>query len=277
MHLYGCKLHQILVKLILIAVSSKTLVESANDARARPPINRLLLVTVANNPSSESFQRFNRSVASFELELSVLSSKDVEQDLDDRQRVELIRKALNNHKNDEDLLIMLLDNDNIVVNGHKRDVLARFDKFKPKTRIVIAADDTCWPDASLESKYSKPSSVGLNFLNSGALIGYAPKLWDLFSLLEPQTGESSLQSALTKVYLNGEIRDRLAIELDRRAELFQRLPVNETDVELIIDSNHNKLKNLLYSTEPLVVQGRKSSDVGESLHNPIRLPPLYHY
>lgn len=266
-----------LVYLILV-ISSLTLrtVLSESESNSRDaqtdkqPINRLLVMTIANDPNDERFQRFNRSVEAFDLDLTVLSQNKREggervDRPENTRKLDLFRKALAVHRNEQDLVLMLVDSSNLIVNGNKKDILSRLDKFDSNTRILFSAESRCRPDPQLASKYPKSSLQGDRFLNSEALIGYAPALWELLNLSNEieQTPkvDDDFQLYCTQTYLDSNIRQKLAIEIDHKAELFQNLHSSESSVEIELSPDSVKLKNRAYSTEPVVVFGDGSSKV----------------
>lgn len=267
-------------------------------------INRLLVITATNDPSTDTFKRFNRTIEANGLDLIVLGPKSQDRDaqlneeLTDSERFDRLKKALAVYKSEPDLILMVVDNQNTLFNGNKKDILDRFANFKMESKIVFAADRTCWPDAQLESRYPEVQSPGGGdrFLNSALFLGYAPFLWDLLeaqpttdnsieiSIDSTSTGDNgaidgkpgatvskststtsnsidSFQSYFTNVYLDGGKRKKLGIELDHRARLFQNLNLAEGDVELDFDLDSVRLKNTAHQTEPVVVHGSGTSKV----------------
>lgn len=253
----------------------------------KQPINRLLVMTITKDPNNESFQRFNRSIEAFNLDLTVLfedkkklQQKDGKIPHDKIQdttkglgKLDAFKRALAVHKNEQDLVVMLVDSSNSIFNGNKKDILTRFNRFNPETKILFSADSKCWPDPKLASKYPKNTALNDNdkserFLNSEALIGYAPMLWELLNLSNEVTIEHNddkasedFQLYCTNSYLDPNIRQKLAIELDHKAELFQNLRSSESSVEVELNSDNVKLKNRAYHTEPVVVHGNGQSKV----------------
>lgn len=248
----------------------------------KPSVGRLLVITVTQDSDSDAFQRFNRSVEAYELDLLVLeqtkgdvtladkSDSHVEVDFKQtpKNRLDLLRKALATYKNEEDLVVVALDGDNVILNGDRGQILDRFlGQFKEKTRIVFSAQALCLPDESLELNYSIPIRGGERFLNAAAFVGYAPSLWQMLNAEPPQASESkkvadnSDQLFYSRVYLNDDLRQKLAIELDHRAELFQSLEQQERDVELVFEPSSVKLKNVAYQSEPVVLSSNGPSKV----------------
>lgn len=286
--------HNLVYSLVIVTyLTTSTVIgtESASDVKKdgledKQPINRLLVMTITNDPNNESFQRFNRSIEAFNLDLTVLFENEKKVQQDDKiqtnkgaGKLDSFKRALAVHKNEQDLVLMLVDSSNSIFNGNKKDILARFNKFNPRTKILFSADSKCWPDPKLASKYPKNAAFGDDndkserFLNSEALIGFAPMLYELLNLSNEITiehnnkaSDEDFQLYCTNSFLDTNIRQKLAIELDHSAELFQNLHSSESSVEVELDSDGVKLKNRAYHTEPVVVHGNgRSSTVRDRL------------
>jgi len=256
--------YQVLVVIAITLFANAIQLVSSNEQdenrlQNRQATLRLLVITMATDPNDEGFKRFNRSVEAYGLDLVVLGAN--EKWLGGRQRIDLFRKALAVYKSEQDLVLLIVHSSDLILNGDKRDLLSRLGKFKPRTRIVFAAESNCWPDSSLESKYPSPLAGGERFLDSSAFIGFAPDLWELINLSDDSSATSDDQLYFTKAYLNEEIRQRLAIELDHKAELFQSLQAKESEVELEFNPDSVKVKNTAYLTEPVVVHANGPSRV----------------
>lgn len=244
---------------LLLVANLRASVQSSQTEAAT--INRLLLVTTSSDPSTDAFQRFNRSVQAYNLDLSVITSDSQ----GGSHNLESLRKALALHKNEEDLVVMVVDGKSSVINGNQREILNRFAKFKPTTKVVFSSDPTCWPDATLESNYPiLDSSQGDRFLSRLAFIGFAPKLWELLNWKSVRNQDKEIQAEseqlfFTNVYLDPAARQQLAIELDHKAELFQNLDWLTGDVKLEFKPDGVSMRNSIYQSEPVVVHARQGS------------------
>ena len=110
---------------------------------------------------------------------------------------------------------------------------AIIEKFKTfDSRILFAAEEYCWPDKSLASKYPTVSR-GKPYLNSGGLIGYASNLYELLTSSDIGDKDDD-QLYYTKLYLDLEKRTKHNIKLDHRSEIFQNLfgAIGNTDNQL---------------------------------------------
>ena len=65
-----------------------------------------------------------------------------------------------------ELLVMFTDSYDVIIGASKNEILNQYYKFG--ANIVFGAEDFCWPDIGLKSKYPE---VGMKFLHSGGFIG----------------------------------------------------------------------------------------------------------
>lgn len=255
--------------------------------------NKLLLIASGSNLESESFERFNRSVRSFQLNLVALESKlssdntQVPNEIEneganlysvEREKFLEYKKAVSTYKNEKNLIIMLIDGDNSVVNGDEQTILSRFLGFGPDTRLLVAADDTCWPDCSSMTKAAQyPKTVGSPYINSRVLIGYASVIWDILNMSDNSIGDTTkmsdtLQTFLTRIYLNASQRTEFGLTLDNRATIIQTVHLDTVDSQMKLDIEPNKarLRNMIHYTEPVIATSSDNSDVGSwvSEHKP---------
>lgn len=250
--------------------------------------NKLLLIATGYNLESESFERFNRSVRSFQLNLVALESKLPPNDQQKSQPSDKIstrynslysidklkfleyKRALSTYKNEKDLIIMLIDGDNSIVNGGEQTILHRFFGFAPETRLLVAADDSCWPDCTKSLELAQyPKTGGSPYINSRVVIGYAPVLWDLLSMSDnsiqdDNTVPDTLQTYLRRIYLDASQRAKFGLTLDNKAGVIQTVHLDTVDSQMRLDIEPNiaRLKNMIHHTEPVIATSSDSSDVG---------------
>ncbi|XP_047131925.2 procollagen-lysine,2-oxoglutarate 5-dioxygenase 1 isoform X1 [Hydra vulgaris] len=215
------------------------------------------LVTVATE-QTDGFKRFMRSANVFGLDVEVygLNEKweggDLENGPGGGQKINILKEALRKYKNNEDLVLMFTDSYDVVINAGSDEILKRF--LKTEAKILISAEDYCWPDKSLAVKYPKVN-VGYKYLCSGGIIGYANKVYEVLSA-KPVNHTDDDQLYYTQIYL--EHREKYNIKLDNKAELFQNLNGNQDDVELRFDGD-NHLWNKRFGTYPIVIHGNGPS------------------
>lgn len=259
---------------LAVSLLATVIIKATSERNRQHKSDRLLVVTEGSDLTRESFTRFNRSIQVNELDLLVVQPNGSA-----RSKIDSLKQVVGAYKNEQSLLILVVDGNNAIMNGGRDAIVARItDKFKPKTRVIFAADSICWPDAGLEQNYpAEPAAgAGERYLSSRSFIGYADALWDLLNVSpagkripaavanEANDYDDEAQRYFTKVYLNADLRDKIGIELDHRAEVFQNLhKSHQNKVELQIENESVKLKNLAYFTEPIVVQGNQGSQVSD--------------
>jgi procollagen-lysine,2-oxoglutarate 5-dioxygenase len=108
------------------------------------------------------------------------------------------------------------------------------DKFKEsKARVLFGAENFCWPDDELKSKYPPPEGEGQKYLNSGMFIGYAANLYNILNWKLVKDTEDD-QLFYTKVYLDEKMRVDNKIKLDHKSNVFQNLNGNVGKVEELL-------------------------------------------
>ncbi|XP_032668645.1 procollagen-lysine,2-oxoglutarate 5-dioxygenase isoform X2 [Odontomachus brunneus] len=220
--------------------------------------NDVLVFTVASN-ETDGFRRYQRSVEiyGFRDNLKILGLGDswkggkVTYEPGGGYKVNLLRKALEDYRNDEKKIVLFTDSYDVIFLGGLSAIVERF--LNTGARILFAAEGYCWPDRSLASQYP-PVSRGKRYLNSGSFIGYAT---DLLAILNTAPIEDLADDQLfyTTAYLNDELRARHQIKLDHKSDIFQNLNGAVADVELRFKGEEAYLQNIVYNTVPLVLHG----------------------
>jgi procollagen-lysine,2-oxoglutarate 5-dioxygenase, invertebrate len=105
------------------------------------------------------------------------------------------------------------------------------DKFKDsKAKVLFGAENFCWPDDELKTKYPPPEGEGQKYLNSGMFMGYAANIYNILNWQTVKDTEDD-QLFYTNVYLNEKMRVDNKIKLDHKSNLFQNLNGNVGKVE----------------------------------------------
>lgn len=100
------------------------------------------------------------------------------------------------------------------------------DKFKEsKAKVLFAAENFCWPDDELKTKYPPVEGDGQKYLNSGMFVGYAANIYNILNS-QPVKDTEDDQLFYTNVYLNEKLRVDNKIKLDHKSNLFQNLNGN---------------------------------------------------
>lgn len=100
------------------------------------------------------------------------------------------------------------------------------EKFKQSNaKILFAAENFCWPDESLKTKYPPVEGSGQKYLNSGMFIGYLKNIWNLVTFKKIKDTDDD-QLYYTKAYLDETFREENSFKLDHKSNLFQNLNGN---------------------------------------------------
>jgi hypothetical protein len=161
-------------------------------------------------------------------------------------KINLLRKALEDYRNDEKKIVLFTDrlvrilfcmkaifydvyrafinirsafSYDVIFLGDLSAIVERF--LNTGARVLFSAEAYCWPDKALATHYP-PVSRGKRYLNSGGFIGYASDLYEILDTAEIKD-EDDDQLFYTTVYLRNELRMRHKIKLDHKSEIFQNL------------------------------------------------------
>uniref|UniRef100_A0A8C4UWL6 Procollagen-lysine,2-oxoglutarate 5-dioxygenase 1 n=1 Tax=Falco tinnunculus TaxID=100819 RepID=A0A8C4UWL6_FALTI len=170
-------------------------------------LKNLLILTVATK-QTEGFQRFRRSAQFFNYKVQVLGLDEEWQGGDDEnpagggQKVRLLKSALKQYADKEDLVILFIDSYDVLFASGPAELLKKFKQAKSK--VVFSAENYIYPDRKLEAKYPQVRD-GKRFLGSGGFIGYAPNLKKLVEEWKGHDDDSD-QLFYTNVFLDPEKR-----------------------------------------------------------------------
>lgn len=73
------------------------------------------------------------------------------------QKVIMLRKEVEKHKDDKDMIIMFTDAYDVLFNADQEKILETFRQFD--ARVVFSAEGFCWPDTNLASKYKNDTEL----------------------------------------------------------------------------------------------------------------------
>uniref|UniRef100_A0A8C3E6A6 Procollagen-lysine,2-oxoglutarate 5-dioxygenase 1 n=1 Tax=Corvus moneduloides TaxID=1196302 RepID=A0A8C3E6A6_CORMO len=219
-------------------------------------IKNLLVLTVATK-QTEGFQRFRRSAQFFNYKVQVLGLDEEWQGGDDQQpagggqKVRLLKSALKQYVDKEDLIILFVESYDVLFASGPTELLKKFKQAKSK--VVFSAENYIYPDRKLEAKYPRVRD-GKRFLGSGGFIGYAPNLKKLVEEWKGQDNDSD-QLFYTSIFLDPEKRESINISLDHRSRIFQNLNGALDEIVLKFENSQVRARNLLYDTLPVVIHG----------------------
>ncbi|XP_047465808.1 procollagen-lysine,2-oxoglutarate 5-dioxygenase 1 isoform X2 [Mugil cephalus] len=232
-----------------------SLILLANCEEQQIPEEKLLVLTVATK-NTDGFRRFLRSAKHFNYTVKVLgrdqkwNGGDYMSAPGGGQKVRLLKTALEEMKND-DQIILFIDSYDVVFASGPKELLKKFRQAKHK--VVFSSESLIWPDRHLEDKYPHVRE-GNRFLNSGGFVG---QLSNIKEMLVNWTGkdDDSDQLFFTKIYTDPAKRKSINITLDSRCRLFQNLFGSLDDVVLKFEDGRVRARNVLYDTLPVIIHG----------------------
>uniref|UniRef100_A0A6J0SN88 Procollagen-lysine,2-oxoglutarate 5-dioxygenase 1 n=1 Tax=Pogona vitticeps TaxID=103695 RepID=A0A6J0SN88_9SAUR len=215
---------------------------------AKQQKDHLLVLTVATE-ETEGFHRFRRSAQFFNYSVKVLGLG--EEWRGSGQKIRLLKSALEEYVEKEDLVILFTESYNVVFASGPVELLKKFRQAKSK--VVFSSEMLIYPDRRLEAQYPQVRE-GNRFLGSGGFVGYATHLSKLVSDWEGADSDSD-QLFYTKVFLDPEKRASINITLDHQCRLFQNLNGALDDVVLKFETRRVRVRNLAFDTLPVVIHG----------------------
>ncbi|XP_042347461.1 procollagen-lysine,2-oxoglutarate 5-dioxygenase 1 isoform X1 [Plectropomus leopardus] len=216
---------------------------------------KLLVVTVATE-ETDGFKRFLKSAKHFNYTVKVLgegekwSGGNYMSAPGGGQKVRLLKAALEEMKN-KDQIILFIESYDVVFASGPKELLKKFQQAKHK--VVFSSEILIWPDRHLEDKH--PHVIeGNRFLGSGGFIGYLPNIKEMVA---DWTGEDSDSDQLffTKIYIDPVKRKSINITLDSKCRLFQNLHGALDEVVLKFEDGRVRARNVLYDTLPVIIHG----------------------
>uniref|UniRef100_A0A8C5I2X3 procollagen-lysine 5-dioxygenase n=1 Tax=Gouania willdenowi TaxID=441366 RepID=A0A8C5I2X3_GOUWI len=216
-----------------------------------PVFLKLLILTVATE-KTDGFNRFMQSAAYFNYTVKVLGMGEawkggnVGHSIGGGQKVRLLKDAVKDLADQEDLVILSVDSYDLIFAGGPEEILKKFQQANHK--VLFAAEGLIWPDKRLADKYPSVRS-GKRFLNSGGMIGYAPYINRIVSKWNLDDNDDD-QLFYTKIYLDPLLEcSKLQVSLRHSS----RPCANE--VLLKFGTGRVRVRNTLYDSLPVVVHG----------------------
>lgn len=90
---------------------------------------------------------------------------------------------------------------------------------------MFGAENFCWPDDELKTKYPQIEGNNQKYLNSGMFIGYASIVYNILTTHSVKDFDDD-QLFYTNIYLDEKLREGYGIKLDHKSNLFQNLNGN---------------------------------------------------
>jgi len=220
----------------------------------------LVVISVATE-ETDGYKRFHRSCQVNGLPLRTLGMGQVWQGGDMNYpgggwKVNLLKEEMEKLKDKKDTLVMFTDSYDVIIAARKDAIIDQYVKFG--ANIVFGAENFCWPDVGLKTKYPE-LKVGMRFLNSGGFIGPASILYQMLIDGGEIKNTDDDQLFYTKIYLDEELKSKYKMKLDHKAELFQNLNGEQDNIELRFAGNEPFVQNLVYNSMPKVIHGNGPS------------------
>ncbi|RXM36855.1 Procollagen-lysine,2-oxoglutarate 5-dioxygenase 2 [Acipenser ruthenus] len=253
------------IKAVMIGACFLIFTHSLQPANSEPvpiPTDKLLVLTVATQ-QTDGFLRFMQTAKYFNYTVKVLGmgkewkGGDVGNSIGGGQKVRLLKEAMQNYADHEDLVVMSVDSYDLIFAGGPEELLKKFQQANHK--VVFAAEGLVWPDKRLADKYPSIRS-GKRFLNSGGIIGYAPHINKMVQQWELHDNDDD-QLFYTKVYLDPLQRERLNITLDHKSQIFQNLNGAVDEVLLKFGTERVRARNVVYDSLPVVIHGNGNTKI----------------
>lgn len=223
---------------------------------------KLLVVTIATE-ENDGFSRFMHSAKVFNHEVLVVGmgeewvGGDLKNSAGGGQKVNMLRRDLKKYKDEEDLVIMFSDSYDVVLAADSTAILEKFQQMN--SRLVFSAENSLWPDKTLDAKYPKVPG-GKHYLCSGGIIGYAKEFW-LAITHHDITHQDDDQLYYTHVFLNETSRRELNATLDYTSKIFHNFNFAKDEIELKVLGVRTTIKNSKYNTFPSVLHGNGPSKI----------------
>ncbi|XP_062901467.1 procollagen-lysine,2-oxoglutarate 5-dioxygenase 2 isoform X1 [Mobula hypostoma] len=255
MHPFGRRIPPLLGLLITLFLTN-----SSASEQSRIPNENLLVLTVATQ-ETDGFKRFMQTAKHLNYTVKVLGAGEewrggnIPHSIGGGQKVRLLKKEMQNHADDDDLVILFTDGYDVLFAGGPEELLTKFQQFNHK--VVFSADGYIWPDNRLADKYPSVRS-GKRFLGSGGIIGYASSINSIVEKWQLQDNDDD-QLFYTKVYLDPVKRQSINITLDHKSKIFQNLNGAVDEVELQFEPARVRTKNMIFNTLPVLIHGNRQT------------------
>ncbi|XP_030842805.1 procollagen-lysine,2-oxoglutarate 5-dioxygenase 1 isoform X1 [Strongylocentrotus purpuratus] len=249
-------LTSVIIFITLLSFSDVALSDSEKEGK----YGKLLVVTVATK-ETDAFRRYMDSAEAFGINVKVVGMDqewkggDIEHGPGGGFKINLLREAVAQYKDDEDLVIMFTDSYDVLFLADADEMLRKFKAYQ--INLLFSAETYIWPEKSLANKYPKVEN-GYPYLCSGLYMGYAPYIYKALSY-KPIEDIADDQLFFTELYLAE--RHKWNIKLDNPAVIFQNINGARADITLRFEGGNNLLHNTKYNTVPCVLHGNGPTKV----------------
>lgn len=181
-----------------------------NNEPYKDEFDSFMVITVATE-MNEALERFIKSCNYYRIPHKILGLGDdwksgkaengVLLEPGGAQKIIYLRDEMRTWDKLEDTILMFTDSYDVVFNSPPSDIISKFRSFNKG--IVFSAEKTCWPDPDRAGDYPD-SPTDYKYLNSGGIIGYADKIFELIN--EDVDIEEDDQRFYTNKFFNGELQ-----------------------------------------------------------------------
>ncbi|XP_013855865.1 multifunctional procollagen lysine hydroxylase and glycosyltransferase LH3 [Austrofundulus limnaeus] len=240
----------------LLCLGALCLLSSVWAERRKLNPEHLLIITAATE-ETDGFKRFMRTSREFNYTVKVLGlgedwkGGDVARTVGGGQKVRWLKKELQQHSDNKDMIIMFVDSYDVIFASGPDELLSKFSRLGH--RVLFSAEGFCWPDHRLASKYPQVHS-GKRYLNSGGFMGFASDLSAIVQQWKYKDDDDD-QLFYTRIYLDQNQRTKFNMTLDHRSRIFQNLNGAIDEVVLKFERAKVRLRNVAYDTLPVVIHG----------------------
>ncbi len=163
----------------------------------------------------------------------------------------------------KDDVVLFVDAYDVLLLASPSEILEKF--YSLKAPFIVSAETRCYPLKEVASQYP-PSPTAFKYINTGAFIGYAGYIKELFDELSPfeldGAEKNDDQAIMTLHYL----KNREKYLLDTRCDLF----INSfllTDQQLTVDDSAKRVTFVETGKKPCVLHGNGHSPWYPQLYN----------
>ena len=214
--------------------------------------NNIHVLTVGTDLSK--MEHLEKSAKKFEIDLvnlgrGVVWEGGTMQGPGGGQKLNLVKQHVKDLPSDD--IVLFVDGYDVVFNDDIDTIVERFKGFN--TKVLFAAEKTCWPDKSIASFFSAETEY--KYLNSGLYIGYAGAILALLD--DGISNDQDDQYYLQRKYIVDNFQHKKDLVLDTENYVFQCLAAAVEDV--VIRPNM-QLFNKATKCCPCILHGNGGAD-----------------
>ncbi|GFR84006.1 procollagen-lysine,2-oxoglutarate 5-dioxygenase [Elysia marginata] len=146
---------QVWARTLLFALCFAFCLASQEEEKSPLQDHDLLVITVATK-ENDGFRQFMKSAKKYGLDVKVFGMGQewlggTMDSIGGGHKINLLKEGLKPYKSRKNLILMFVDSYDVIITADKEAILEKFSKFN--SRVVISAENTCWPDRSLAHEW----------------------------------------------------------------------------------------------------------------------------